>query len=87
MKAMTRIIPVLLLAAVLLASGCATQSLSAKIKEPVMVREDDGSTRVKRESRPEYAALLPFAIAWDIATAPLIGIGLGIWALSGHNPT
>lgn len=67
-------------------SGCAS-SLTFERAKGAVFTDDKGEVKVIREPAPEYYALLPFAVSFDVLTYPFMFIGgLLSFAITGHLP-
>jgi hypothetical protein len=65
-------------------SGCATSMTIEQAKGKVFTGDKGEAIR---EPAPEYYALLPFAVSFDIVTYPFMLIGgLVSFAITGHLP-
>jgi hypothetical protein len=74
------------LAVLLGCSGCATSMTIERAKGEVFT-DSKGEVKVIRKPAPEYYALLPFAVSFDVVTCPFMLIGGWVYlAITGHLP-
>ena len=74
------------LAVLLGCSGCATSMTIERAKGKVFT-DDKGEANVIQEPAPEFYALLPFAVSFDVVTYPFMLIGGWVYlAITGHLP-
>lgn len=74
------------LAVLLGCSGCATSMTIERAKGAVFT-DDKGEVKVTRQPAPEYYALVPFAVSFDVVTFPFLCIGGYVYlAITGHLP-
>ena len=81
-----RLIPLLVALTLVLASssGCATRALLAEAKPHQKLNPETKRMEEVPGSKSAYAGV-PFAVVWDVATSPLVGLGLlFVWA-SGYR--
>jgi hypothetical protein len=81
-----RLLPLVAALTLVLASGsgCATRALLAETKPHQKYNPETKQMEEVPGNKGAYAGI-PFAAVWDVATAPLVGLGLLFVWVSGYR--